>query len=164
MGQGGNNTSKNKLLLFRGGSLFACRRRREMAQQIRTGWRRFLGLEGRPQGSQCWPWSRLRAQSIKGPVGLAVGMALGAPRLPADPRDDDGQQRTDGGDDSVRQIARGGDRRGFAARSAPQLLQGINGEVGVPAAPMVRERTNGPRARSWNAALNLWPGSTMAIK
>jgi hypothetical protein len=52
-----------------------------MAQQIRTGWRRFLGLEGRPQGSQCWPWSRLRAQSIKGPVGLAVGMALGAPTV-----------------------------------------------------------------------------------
>src|SRR5262249_15177615 len=46
---------------------------------------------------------------------------------------------------------------------APQLFQGINADVGVPAAPIVRESMSGASPRTSNARLNIRPGSTIAM-
>src|SRR4029453_6420926 len=50
-----------------------------------------------------------------------------------------------------------------AAKKAPQLFQGTSAPVGVPAAPMVRDRTTGANPRLWKALLNIRPGKTIAI-
>jgi hypothetical protein len=50
-----------------------------------------------------------------------------------------------------------------AAIEASQLFQAMSAEVGVPEAPIVRDRTTAASRRFSKATLNMRPGSTIAV-